>query len=167
MKRLRWRVETMCADCPFSKTEAGRALRASLRPGRMENILATLRNDGHFLCHKTTTETGNGTNLQCAGALAWQKKQGLPPNQLARIAERISAMRLPSGTATTTHTSVTATNSAWWYAEDAKPAPKKRGRPSTKWMPITEHDVTPVHVDLPRSVLNPFGENDDEDSDDT
>jgi hypothetical protein len=62
-------------------TRAGQArLRRSLERGRMAEIKRALRNDQHFICHKTSDETGNGTNLMCAGALAWQRKRGLSSN---------------------------------------------------------------------------------------
>jgi hypothetical protein len=29
----------------------------------------------HFICHKTSKKTGDGTNLLCAGAISWQAKR--------------------------------------------------------------------------------------------
>lgn len=86
-----WRMTTQCADCPFATSGAGLQLRETLRTGRWQEILDTLRADQHFLCHKTTTETGNGTNLVCAGALEWQESQGLSSNY-QRVCERLEAM---------------------------------------------------------------------------
>jgi hypothetical protein len=77
-----------CADCPFNAKGPGLRLRFGLRPGRWREILSALRRDGHFLCHKTTGETGDGSNLLCAGAMAWQERRGLP-SQLVRIMERL------------------------------------------------------------------------------
>jgi len=43
------------------------------------------------MCHKTTRETGNGTNLVCAGAMRWQHKRDLLSN-LERVMERVDAI---------------------------------------------------------------------------
>lgn len=90
-KGSRWKMDAPCADCPFSDSEKGKHLASTLRPGRIAEIKRELKADGHFLCHKTTHETGNGTNLVCAGALAWQEERGLS-SQYVRICERISGM---------------------------------------------------------------------------
>lgn len=83
-----WRMAAPCADCPFNETGPGRILRDSLKPGRFSQILVALRHDGHFQCHKTGRETGDGSELLCAGALAWQEQRGLS-SQYVRIAERL------------------------------------------------------------------------------
>lgn len=88
----RWKMEKPCADCPFSDSEAGKALRASLRAGRVREIERALRSDQHFICHKTTDDTGNGTRLVCAGSLAWQEERGLSSNY-QRMCERLDDMR--------------------------------------------------------------------------
>lgn len=88
----RWKLEAPCANCPFSDSEQGQHLAKSLRPGRLREIKSDLAHDGHFICHKTTHETGNGTNLVCAGALAWQEEQGYS-SQYVRIRERLEALR--------------------------------------------------------------------------
>jgi hypothetical protein len=88
----RWRVARKCADCPFAKKGAGLKLRRSLRPGRFAEILRGLRREGYFICHKTTRQTGNGTNLVCAGSIEWQEKRGLT-SQYQRICERLAAFR--------------------------------------------------------------------------
>lgn len=75
-----WKVESPCVDCPFNEDGAGLHLRKTLRRGRWQSILKALRTDQHFMCHKTTPETGNGRNLVCAGALAWQDDRGLSSN---------------------------------------------------------------------------------------
>lgn len=67
-----WKVDTMCSNCPFMEEGDGRVLRDSLGKGRWDGILFGLLHGGHFNCHKTTNETGNGTELYCAGALAFQ-----------------------------------------------------------------------------------------------
>lgn len=85
---MAWRTQKMCADCPFSKDGAGAHLRRSLRPGRMAEIKRGLLRGEHFNCHKTTHETGNGTNLMCSGAIEFQEKHGVS-SQLQRIAERL------------------------------------------------------------------------------
>jgi len=74
-----WKMTAPCIDCPFSDSEAGKHLAKSLER-RMASIKRDLSNDQYFLCHKTTEETGNGTNLVCAGALEWQEARGLSSN---------------------------------------------------------------------------------------
>jgi hypothetical protein len=87
-----YRMPAPCANCPFNRTGAGAALRRSLRRGRWAEILRALRSDGHFMCHKTTRETGTGAELICAGSIEWQDKRGLP-SQYRRICERLASMR--------------------------------------------------------------------------
>lgn len=43
---------------------------------------------GYFLCHKTTLETGDGSQLVCAGARAWQEERGYSSNYV-RCAEAL------------------------------------------------------------------------------
>jgi hypothetical protein len=83
-----WRMEKMCDNCPFARSGPSAYLKKTLRSGRWREILATLRKDGHFICHKTTRETGNGSNLMCAGAIEWQEAHGCV-GQLQRIMERV------------------------------------------------------------------------------
>jgi hypothetical protein len=54
-------------------------------------VLQALRNGQYFVCHKTTGASGDGTDLICAGAIAWQEKRGLSSN-LQRIMERVDAL---------------------------------------------------------------------------
>ncbi len=89
---MQWRMKEACANCPFNKGGEGLALRRSLRAGRWSEILRALRSNTHFLCHKTTNDTGCGSNLICAGAINWQAKRGLSSN-LQRIMERLD--RIP------------------------------------------------------------------------
>jgi len=86
-----WKMAQPCRDCPFNSRGPGLHLRRSLRPGRWIIILNGLRKGEHFLCHETTHETGNGSNLICAGAMAWQDKRGLSSN-LQRVMERVDAI---------------------------------------------------------------------------
>lgn len=88
----RWRMEKPCIDCPFTRTPEGTHLRKSLRPGRMAGIRRDLRAGNHFNCHKTTGETGDGSNLVCAGALEYQNGLGITSNY-QRICERLEHMR--------------------------------------------------------------------------
>lgn len=81
-----------CIDCPFNKRGPGLRLRRSLRPGRMAEIERALRSDQHFTCHKTTVNTGDGSNRICAGSIEWQEKRGLSSNYL-RICERLDAAK--------------------------------------------------------------------------
>jgi len=87
---MTWRTEKMCCDCPFAKSGPGLHLRKSLHPRRWREILFCLRMDGHFHCHKTTDETGDGSELLCAGSLEWQEKNLGYVGQLARIMQQIS-----------------------------------------------------------------------------
>lgn len=89
---MRWRMKEPCDNCPFSDSEAGKRLRASLRPTRMAEIEANLRNDGTFFCHKTVEEDGDGSQLVCAGALAWQDERNLD-SQYRRVCERLDGAR--------------------------------------------------------------------------
>lgn len=84
--------ERSCEDCPFNESGPGRHLRDSLAPGRFESIRADLLERKLFLCHKTTPETGDGTNKVCAGALAFQRKENCVPDGL-QVMERLTAMR--------------------------------------------------------------------------
>lgn len=88
-----WRVANRCEDCPFSNSGPGLHLRKSLGRGCWAEILNGLCHDMHFHCHKTTDETGNGTNLVCAGSLEWSDKHGVSQN-LCRIMERIEYVRV-------------------------------------------------------------------------
>jgi hypothetical protein len=87
-----YRVQKKCADCPFASSGPGLVLRKSLRPGRWREILTGLLRQEHFVCHKTSDETGNGTNLICAGSIEWQEKRGIS-SQWLRIAERLDSFR--------------------------------------------------------------------------
>lgn len=82
----------MCADCPFAKNGPGLHLRKSLRPGRWRQILSHLDRDGQFPCHKTTHETGDGSERMCAGAIEYQEAHN-GPGQLQRIMERLDYFR--------------------------------------------------------------------------
>jgi len=89
-KRKGWRMLKPCADCPFNPEGAGAHLRRSLHPGRMRDIKRGLRAGEFFLCHKTTDECGDGSNLVCAGALAYQETVGVT-SQYVQICERLEA----------------------------------------------------------------------------
>lgn len=132
---MKWRMESPCANCPFSNSEAGIALRQSLKPGRIAEIKHMLRHDGHFNCHKTT---GLGLadanrNLQCAGALAWQAKYGYRPNQMERICKRIAALNAPMAEREEIHTSAQSYIQNVLHENDEAPE---------TWTPIEPHDVT-------------------------
>lgn len=90
-QELKWKMETMCEDCPFARYGPGRYLRATLAPGRWRSILRSLKHSC-FPCHKTTPETGNGTNLICAGAYAHQVRYKLWP-QYRQVMERLAQMK--------------------------------------------------------------------------
>lgn len=63
-------------------------LRKTLRPGRWRDILQGLRRGEVFNCHKTTEETGDGSNLICAGAIDWQEHNRCTSN-FQRVMERV------------------------------------------------------------------------------
>lgn len=65
-KTFLWRMKDPCESCPFIPGP----MRDSLR--RLPEIEKELLGGSYFLCHKTTKETGNRTNLVCAGALDFQ-----------------------------------------------------------------------------------------------
>ncbi len=85
---MSWRMKAKCDNCPFSKDGKGAHLRKSLRPGRMVEIRRGLLMGDVFNCHKTTEETGDGSELMCAGALEFQEQHGVSSN-LQRVMERI------------------------------------------------------------------------------
>lgn len=88
----RWRMAEKCEDCPFADNGPGLHLRKSLYPGRWREILASLRRDQHFICHETGDETGDGSNLVCAGSIEWQEQHGYS-SQYTRICERLEYFR--------------------------------------------------------------------------
>lgn len=90
-KLLRYRTAKQCGDCPFARSGPGLHLRRSLGRGRWADILSALRRGRDFHCHQTTFETGDGSNLLCAGAIEWQEKHGYS-GQLHRIGQRLAAM---------------------------------------------------------------------------
>ena len=90
-RRTPWRQPESCDNCPFNTSGSGRQLRRSLDAGRWEEIIDGIRNDEAFFCHKTTFETGDGTNLICAGALHWQHRHGVSSN-LERVMERLDVI---------------------------------------------------------------------------
>lgn len=69
---FKWKVEAMCDNCPFATEGQGLVLQQSLGQRRWDGILTGLLKGDKFPCHKTTKETGNGTDLYCAGALEFQ-----------------------------------------------------------------------------------------------
>lgn len=83
-----WRMPEPCSDCPFNSSGPGLRLRRSLAGKRWFSILEGLKNDRHFICHKTGEETGDGSQLLCAGAIRWQERRGLS-SQMQRWMERI------------------------------------------------------------------------------
>lgn len=95
---MSWRMQSPCANCPFNAEGPGLHLRKSLRCGRWGEIRRGLLSGEHFTCHKTTDETGDGSNLMCAGAIAFQEKNNVSSN-LQRVMERIDWMRKPKAEA--------------------------------------------------------------------
>jgi hypothetical protein len=120
-----WRMLSPCSQCPFVNKDMAN----TLRPGRLSEIKDGLRTDGHFICHKTSRACGDGSNRQCAGAIAWQEKRGYYPNQLARIAMRLDASKMGHKLA--------AFEKATADIADPEMKPTKR----VPWAPITDEDV--------------------------
>ncbi len=85
---LNWRMQKQCDNCPFSKSGKGLHLRRTLHPQRWRSILLGLRRGEVFNCHKTTNETGDGSNLICAGAIDFQERNRCTSN-LQRVMERL------------------------------------------------------------------------------
>lgn len=82
-----------CETCPFNETGPGRQLRDSLQPGRFAGILDDLRAEKTFPCHGTTSSSRWTKKTRvCAGALAWQRREGCVPAAI-QIVERLAAMR--------------------------------------------------------------------------
>ncbi len=94
-----WRVKKPCADCPFNTKGPGLHLRRSLGPGRWKEITGSLKEGAYFMCHKTTGETGNGTNLLCAGSIAYQAKRNTSSNY-QRVCEALDYHRTRRATPT-------------------------------------------------------------------
>lgn len=69
----------------------GLELRKSLPAARWREIRTSLLRGEHFTCHKTTDETGDGSNLMCAGAIAFQERCGVSSN-LQRVCERLDSL---------------------------------------------------------------------------
>jgi len=88
---MQWKLESMCDNCPFATSGEGRHLRRSLGKGRWKEILDSLHHSC-FPCHKTSTETGNGRNIVCAGSYEYQVKHNLWP-QYRQIMERLCEMK--------------------------------------------------------------------------
>lgn len=86
---MKWKTDRKCDNCPFAASGPGYFLYRSLRRSRWRGILRALRNGKHFYCHQTTRETGNGSNLICAGAHEWQLRHLGQPSDLAQVMERI------------------------------------------------------------------------------
>ena len=91
-KESAWAMPKICTNCPFAKRGLGAHLRWSLGPERWREITRGLRHGEYFLCHKTTDETGNGTNKVCAGALEYQDNRGIT-SQYVRICRRLDVIR--------------------------------------------------------------------------
>src|ERR1041385_5261736 len=94
MPKNKWRMARQCPDCPFAESGPSRPLRKSLRHGMFAEIKTGLRRGAHFLCHQTTGQTGDGSNLVCAGAIEWQAKRGIGiVADYVQVCERLDAYR--------------------------------------------------------------------------
>jgi|GEM_PF-5140460 len=85
-----WRMQEACENCPFV---IGSPIRDTLR--RLPEIEREVLGGNHFFCHKTTRETGNRTDLVCAGALDFQHRHGVisPYELLCRSLEGVGESR--------------------------------------------------------------------------
>jgi hypothetical protein len=83
-----WRQPVPCDNCPFNSEGEGLYLRRSLARGRFQQICDDLKAGLTFNCHKTTHETGDGTELVCAGAIKWSNDRGYSSN-FQRVMERL------------------------------------------------------------------------------
>ncbi len=95
---MTWRMEKMCDNCPFQRTGPGTQIRRALQ--RWPATLDGLRNHGYFLCHNTTKEDEEGEHIQgsgilCAGAIAFQERQGTT-SQLQQVMERLTKWKQKS-----------------------------------------------------------------------
>lgn len=88
-EQMKWKQDTKCADCPFRTSGPGYALYRTIRRTVWRTVLRNLRTGGHFYCHRTTRDTGDGTNLICAGAHEWQLRHIGQPSDLAQVMERL------------------------------------------------------------------------------
>ena len=98
----RWKLDTMCDNCPFAMDGPGLALRQSLAKGRWYAILSGLFHGQHFLCHKTTIGKEEGDEdsenvtypkgMICAGARAWQAERGIV-SDAEQIMSRLEQIR--------------------------------------------------------------------------
>jgi hypothetical protein len=79
-----WRQPVPCDNCPFNSEGEGLYLRRSLARGRFQQICDDLKAGLTFNCHKTTHETGDGTELVCAGAIKWSNDRGYSSNFLLK-----------------------------------------------------------------------------------
>jgi hypothetical protein len=91
MSGAKWRMKNPCENCPFNNAGPGYVLRVSLGGRRWRQILRLLRHQMPFVCHKTTRASGDGSELVCAGSLAWCDKHGVSSN-LQRVMERLDAI---------------------------------------------------------------------------
>lgn len=89
---MKWRMAAPCENCPFNTSGKGLSLRKSLARGRWSEITRGLLRGEYFTCHKTTEETGDGSELMCAGAIAYQEKHGVSSNY-QRVCERLGYIR--------------------------------------------------------------------------
>lgn len=73
-----------CVDCPFRKDGA-----IELHPGRLDDIIATLRSGQSFLCH-TRFYAKKRERQPCAGGIVYLMKMG-ESNQLMQVMGRLGA----------------------------------------------------------------------------
>lgn len=77
--------------CPFDRSGPGSNLRRTLRVRHWRQIIGALLRGGHFHCHKTTVETGDGSKLVCAGSIEWAAKRGIKAD-VVQVMERFEEM---------------------------------------------------------------------------
>lgn len=63
----------------------------TLGPERMQEIKDDLLMGKSFPCHKTTRQTGNGSNLACSGSIEWANRRGVQ-SDLQQVMGRLKKM---------------------------------------------------------------------------
>lgn len=81
---MKFDLKQPCKECPFVP---GSSTNTTLAKGRLGSIIADLRADMSFTCHKTL-DLPTSDEQHCAGALIFLEREE-NPNQMMRWHERI------------------------------------------------------------------------------
>lgn len=85
---MKFNLTKPCKDCPFV---VGSSTNTSLAKGRIEGIVADLRSNHTFTCHKTLEEE-KIEQSHCGGALIFLEREakfGESQNQMIQLAGRL------------------------------------------------------------------------------